>query len=362
MSKSDFIYDLLLLHSVPKIGARRVRQFMARFKTPQNVFSASLRELMTVPGIERRLAESVKRGGQPEWVEEQLAQAKQVGAEIVHFWHPCFPPLLKKIHDAPLFLFALGKTQVLTRPMLAVVGTRTPTTYGKIVTEKLVPELAKSLVVVSGLARGIDTLAHQKTVLAGGKTVAVLGSGLDRIYPAENTTLAGEIQKNGVLVSEFAMGTKPDAMNFPRRNRIVAGMCAATLVIQAGAKSGALITADLALEEGRDVFAVPGDINLPQNLGNNRLVQQGATPVLEAKNILDEMRVSPPDSLQNLQPAVPLSKQEHTVFSCLGPEPLHIDHIASQVQLPTSQTLGILLSLELKNVVKQLSGKTFVRI
>jgi DNA processing protein len=263
-------------------------------------------------------------------------------------------------------LFARGEFHALDDTAIAIVGTRAHE-YGKLVAERLTAALvSRRMTIVSGLARGIDTISHQTALKSGGRTVAVLGSGLDMVYPPENRRLAQEIAQHGVVVSEYFFGAKPDAPNFPRRNRIISGLAFGTLVIEAGETSGALITASAALEQNREVFAVPGSILSPKSLGPNRLIQEGAKLVTSVEDILAEL----PSQLDMFSkttpaaesPATSFNENEQKVLALLSHEPLHIDLLARQASMPASQLLAILLDLEFKYAVKQLPGKFFIKI
>lgn len=353
--------ELLRLGSVPGIGSQRIRSLIRRFRTVSNVFGASVRELTEVEGIDKTLAHHIKSGGDGAFAERQMTLAKASGAALITFWDEEYPRLLRKIFDPPLLLYVRGKIETLQGPSVAVVGTRVPSAYGRLMAERFGGQLTEyEFVVVSGLARGVDTYAHRAAVQADGKTVAVLGSGVDVIYPDENKALSEQIVDHGALVSEFPMGTKPDAPHFPRRNRIIAGMSLATLVIEAGSKSGALITADLALDNGRDVFALPGGINNPTSIGCNRLIQQGAKLVMSIEDIVEELNGGRLRA-KKTEPTVPLNEKEQRVFSVLTGEPQHIDKIAGLCQMSIADTLGVLLTLELKNIVTQTPGKHFMR-
>ncbi len=355
--------ELFRLCTVPRLGSRRIRSLIARFKSPENVFAASIRQLVQVEGIDKVLGQNIKNGGKPTFVAEQRAQAAQHHVQLVTFWDEEYPALLKQLADPPLILFYKGLVECLSLLSIGIVGTRYPSTYGKLMADQFARELSRqNVVVVSGLARGVDTIAHRATVQAGGRTIAVLGSGLDKIYPEENKKLASDICKNGLVLSEFPMGAKPDAPHFPRRNRIISGLSKGILVIEAAQKSGALITADFALEQNREVFAIPGNLNNPKSYGCNVLIQQGAKVVLSVNDILDEIgQDTAADLRANPQPPIQLSNPELLVYQSLSNEPKHIDKIALECRIPTSKTLGILLTLELKNVVQQLVGKNFIR-
>ncbi|MBN2411610.1 DNA-processing protein DprA [candidate division KSB1 bacterium] len=356
--------DLLRLSVIPGIGSKKIRTLIARFKTPSNVFKASYRELLQIEGVSKLLVTNIKKFRNDDFVSRQLQLLTKNKTRILSYWDNEYPVLLKKIEDPPVILYINGEIRHNDKKSIAIVGTRNPSTYGKLVTERFARELAlKDFTIVSGLARGVDTIAHNAVLSVGGNTVAVLGSGVDVIYPSENQKLSETITGSGAVISEFPMGTKPEAVYFPRRNRIIAGMCLATLVIEAGKKSGALITADRALEQGRDVFAVPGNINNPKSAGCNELIQQGAKLVRSIDDILEEFSFSTekPKNIAEQLSHIPLSKHEEKIFNLLSNEPLHIDQISEQGGLPISQVLSVLLSLELKNLVKQMVGKNFIR-
>jgi len=360
---SDFeISELLLLCTISGIGSQRIRNLMSRFRSPEKIFKASLRQLVEVEGIDKLLAAKIKKGGDSNFARLQVSKAKQWNADITSYWDLNYPRLLKQASDPPLLIFSRGQIEHLHALCVAIVGTRVPSTYGKLMADLFARELsAKSIVVVSGLARGIDTIVHRAVVRSGGITVAVLGSGVDKIYPDENKKLADNIINTGIVISEFYMGAKPDAPHFPRRNRIISGLSAGTLVIEAGKRSGALITTDFALEQNRDVFALPGNINNPKSYGCNYLIQQGAKLVTSVDDVLEDVG-QPFQMEQKRKLLLPeFSMDEKKVFETLGHEPKHIDMIAIECQLPVSRVLGILLSFELKNIVQQMSGKNFLR-
>jgi len=357
--------SLLTLFSVPGVGPNRFRALIGRFGSPEEVLRAPMSQLMSVEGIDRKIAENIKLKRDNKFVENQLALLSKTRTRVITFWDEEYPANLRKIYDPPALLFLRGKLVEADNYSVAIVGTRSPSNYGRLVTERISGELAKrGITVVSGMARGIDTVAHWGTLKMGGRTVAVLGSGVDIIYPSENRKLAQEIESKGCLISEFPMGTQPDAGNFPRRNRIISGMTLGTLVVEAGDKSGALITAEMALEQNREVFAIPGNINSAKSKGTNRLIQEGAKLVQSVEDILSELEPKlkgylKPEPREEIK--IELTPQERRILENLSERPMHIDKIAQSAGVPTSQALSILLSLELKDMVKQLAGKMFVR-
>jgi len=272
--------------------------------------------------------------------------------------------LLKQVADPPPVLFLRGKLTPADGQSVALVGTRRATSYGQAVAQRLARDLAAAgVTVVSGLAKGVDTQAHRSALDAGGRTLAVLGNGLDQVYPPENAGLARQIVDAGALVSEFAPGVPPDAVNFPRRNRVISGLSIATVIVEAGERSGALITADFALEQGREVMVVPGNITSPMSLGSNELLKQGATPVTSAQDILDAL--GPRDGeadIAALARHVPeLGPQETTVWQALGGEPRHVDDLARTLGGRPGDVSATLALLELRGLARQVGPMLYTR-
>ncbi len=365
MEQNDLL-TLLRLLMVPGIGPTRVRNLIGHFRRSSAVLQATTAALCRVNGIDHILAEAIRQAPSDEIAAQQISMLAAHHARIITFWDDDFPAALKTIDDAPVALFIQGDLQPADKFCIAIVGTRQPTAYGTMVTERLATDLvARGLAIVSGLARGADTLAHRSALKAGGRTLAVLGSGLDMIYPPENRRLAEEVSANGAVISEYFFGTKPDAVNFPRRNRIIAGLSLGTLVIEAGESSGALITASMALEQGREVFAVPGNIFSPKSIGTHRLIQEGARLVHSADDVLSELTAQLDLFGKSNRPRPPssnLSEIEQQLFDLLSHEPVHIDALARRANLSSAQVLSTLLQLEFKNAVKQLPGKMFLKM
>ncbi|MBN1352561.1 DNA-processing protein DprA [candidate division KSB1 bacterium] len=357
---------LLRLYSIPGIGANKIRALIGRFKSPERIFAAKSFELVNVEGIDQILAQRIVQNQHDDFVKIQLSRLEKANSRIITFWDSEYPDNLKRIYDPPAFLFLKGEFSKSDSHSIAIVGSRSPTNYGKMVAEKFGKELAaRGISIVSGLARGIDTIAHWSALRGGGRTIAVLGSGVDVIYPPENKKLADAISGNGVLLSEFPMGAKPDASNFPRRNRIISALSMGVVVAEAGVKSGALITANIALEQNREVFAVPGNINSSKSIGCNNLIADGAKLVQSIEDIINELKPQLPRLLseaRNETPAINLTEIEQKIYTSLSNEPIHIDQLAEQNQMSTSQVLGILLALELKDIVRQIPGKFFIKI
>jgi DNA processing protein len=360
------IYALLRLTAAPGVGTHRARALLGHFRSAEKALRATKEELCAVDGVDERTAASIVSFDGEAYADEQLARIESVGAALIPFFDSGYPDRLKQIFDPPIFLFVLGELSEVDFNSVAIVGSRQPTNYGRLVTQKLSADLCREgITIVSGLAYGIDTVAHGEAVKNGGRTLAVLGSGVDNVYPYENRKLARDIVKNGALISEFPMRADPDRQNFPRRNRIICGLSLGVVVVEAGLKSGALITAAMALEQNREVFAVPGNINSPMSQGTNELLKQGAKLVMSVEDVMEEI-----DSQLNLsnRSGVPdcdkieLRSDEREMMRLLSHEPAHIDDIAIAAHQPTSKALTILLSLELQDLVKQLPGKMFVRL
>ncbi len=355
------------LKSVPGIGNLRFKRLVDRFGGPEAALAAPERELTRVDGISPRLAGAIRTHRTPAGLERELDKAAALGFRILSQADPDYPPLLLQIPDPPPVLYTYGDLGGVSRAV-ALVGSRQAGRYGLQTTRRLAGDLAEAgITVVSGMARGIDTAAHEGALERGGRTVAVLGSGLDRIYPYENRELYHRIARSGAVVSEFPLGSAPEPHRFPIRNRIISGISLGTVVVEATAKSGSLITARLALEQDREVFAVPGNIHSFKSAGTHRLIKQGAQLVESARDVLELLshamrgRIADPRAerermLDNLPAMTP---DEARVFHALGPDPIHIDDLVRQVAMPPAQLSGILLQLELKGVVHQEPGKRF---
>jgi len=297
----------------------------------------------------------------------ELSLARQAGVHLVTQEQPAYPKLLREIHDPPRALYIKGSLPA-EELAVAIVGSRHASLYGMQTAERLAYDVAlRGITVVSGLARGIDSAAHRGALRAGGRTIAVLGSGLADIYPPEHTELAAQIAKQGAVISEYPMEMPPVGSNFPRRNRIISGLSLGVVVVEAAARSGALITADCALEQGREVFAVPGPITTPTSQGTHHLLKQGARLVTSVEDILEELRLQPqtaPEVRHAASPgeAAPLATQEARIFACVSAdEPRYIDTIAADSGVDTAEVSSTLLQLELKHLVCQLPGKRFIR-
>ncbi len=355
---------LLQLATVPGIGPTRIRSLVAHFHSAQAAFSASVAALCQASGIDRTLAESIHQNHDADFATRQLEILAQRKERLLTYWDKDYPALLKKIPDPPVLLYLKGTLSAQDQNAIAVVGTRAPTQYGKMVAEKLVAELAvRGLTIVSGLARGIDTIAHRTAIKNGGRTLAVLGSGLDVMYPAENERLSQEISARGAVLSEYAYGAKPDAVNFPRRNRIISGLALGVIVVEAGLESGAMITANFALEHNREVFAVPGSILSMKSAGPHQLIREGAKLVHRIDDVLEELLTQldlfGPQAAE-AKPAPELDAKSLRIYQMLSHENMHVDELIRSSGLGSSEVMAILLDLEFKNLVRQLPGKFFV--
>lgn len=360
------VRDLLRLSSVHLIGSAKIRALLAHFENPADVLKASPRELIRIPGIDKKLASNIAhREKDEEFADDQIRRVNKVGAKIVTIWDKEFPELLKRIYDPPAFMYVLGRFHPKDRQSIAIVGTRAPTLYGQQVAETFSHELCRlGLTIVSGLARGVDTIVHATTLKSDGRTIAVIGSGLDVPYPPENKKMMEQIAETGVVVSEFPMGAKPDATNFPRRNRIISGLSLGTLVIESAEDGGAMITASTALDQDREVFAIPGSIHERRSSGPNKLIQEGRAKLVQnVDDIISELNVKLERGKARKEepPAIQLTIFEQKVYDLLGADPLHIDDIAETSENATSDVLVTLLSLEFKGLIKQLPGKMFLK-
>ncbi len=359
----------ITLNLLPRVGPVRVRRLIDRFGSPKDVFEAKTADLLSVEGVGEEVASNVRNWRELVKPDEELALAARNNIQVVPFESPDYPARLREIHDPPILLYVLGELSDRDRHGVAVVGSRTPSHYGMESARRMGYQLAYAgLTVVSGLALGIDTHAHEGALAARGRTVAVVGSGLMTLYPPENRTLARKIiEGGGAVVSEFPLRRKPDRQTFPMRNRIVSGWSFGVLVVEAGLSSGAMITANQAGEQGRNLYAIPGPIDRPNSQGCNRLIQQGAKLVMDCADVLDDFGLlfSPRDleaPPQEQAPPTELSANETTVFTAIGREERAIDAIIAASGLPSHVVLSTLMQLELKRLVKQLPGRHFIRV
>jgi DNA processing protein len=372
------LLEWLAISLTPGLGPTKARKLIEHFGSAEAVFRASLTELEST-GIQAVSAQSLATGKSAERAREEIAQCATADVTLVSMDDPSYPPRLKEIYDPPLILRVRGNPDVLTRPGIAMVGTRHPTPYGSGMAERLACDLAaQGLVIISGMARGVDTASHRGAIAAKGKTVAVFGTGVDVIYPKENSRLAEQILAlGGALISEFPLGTFAAPQNFPIRNRIISGMSAGVLVVEAAEYSGTRITARCALEQNRDVFAVPGNVTNKNSWGPNTLIKQGAKLVATWEDVWEdlppEVRLaltppaspeSPGDSSASLFPDEGLPPHEKRILRLLkADEATHIDEIVEKLEndLSSSEIFAALFELELAGKVRQMPGKNFVK-
>src|SRR5437867_261612 len=358
----------IALNMLPTVGPVRLRKLLQVFKEPEQILAAKRTELRKVEGIGGEVADQISNWESIVDLPAELERIRDFGPTVLTHQSPSYPPPLRKIQAPPIVLYVWGELQERDQHALGIIGARRTTHYGSESAKKLAYQLAYAgLTVISGLARGIDTAAHQGALAAKGRTIAVIGSGLSKLYPPENRALAEKIRDgNGAIVSEFSMEIEPDRQTFPIRNRIISGWSHGVLVVEAGLNSGALITASQALEQGRSVYAVPGHINAPSAMGSNRLIQQGAKLVVDASDILDDLQILLPETRPSAEaaarPLPPLSEDERRIYDAIKTTETSIDDIAAKTELPSATVSSTLLRLELKRLVKQLPGKYFVKL
>jgi DNA processing protein len=340
-----------------------LRNLLERFATPDAILAAPAEALSEVSGVTERLLRRLKNPKLQEAARSEIARARRQSVRILLRDDPGFPGILTHLPDPPPLLYMRGDLRDRDDPAVAVVGSRRATIYGLEMARLLAGEItAAGVTVVSGLARGIDQAAHWGALEAGGRTVAFLGSGIDRIYPRENLALAERISCSGAILSEFPMGTPPLSGNFPVRNRLISGVARGTLVVEAAACSGSLITARMALEQGREVFAVPGNITSGNALGPNLLIQQGAKLVMRGRDVLEEIGAVLPPEVEETAAEPAGSEEEENILRCLSPvDPLTLDELAGRTALQAGPLLAALLKLEIEDRVRQLPGGRFTR-
>ena len=361
------LFPWFALKGVPGIGNHLFKRLLDRFRSPGLVFEASQEDLLQVDGITPRIAAAIKNYKMPERVKKDLDLVMKKGYQIVTMSDPYYPSLLLQIPDPPPFLYVSGSLCNSIKN-IAVVGSRNATSYGISITKRLCKELVDlDFTIVSGMALGIDTAAHTGALIGKGKTIAVLGSGLERVYPHKNLKLFHKIAEKGAVVSEFPLLEEPEAHNFPIRNRIISGISLGTVIVEATKRSGSLITARLASEQGREVFAVPGNINSFKSIGTHRLIKQGAKLVENTNDIVEELsHLITTDNLNNkvnredkTDKQLSLSSEESLIFEAIGPYPVHIDDLVRKTSMEPGKISSILLKLELHGAVHQAPGKFF---
>ncbi|PKN76366.1 MAG: DNA-protecting protein DprA [Deltaproteobacteria bacterium HGW-Deltaproteobacteria-10] len=367
----DKLKYLLALKSVTGIGNIALTSLIDIFGTGEAVFSASASQLQTAPGVTKKAAVGITTFKDWAAINKDLELLENAGIQIITYQDELYPSKLLDIYDKPPLLYVKG---ILKKDdiNIALVGSRLASTYGKYTTDKISRELAlQGITVISGLARGIDSAAHRGALSAKGRTIAVMGTGLDIIYPPENKKLFAAICENGAVVSEYPPGTPPRACNFPARNRIISGMSYGVVVVEAGDKSGSLITSRLALEQGREVFAVPGSIDSPGSRGTNKLIKQGAKLIENTTDILEEIlpqleKTKIPEALSVTEKETHLVNKkdnlnsiDRQIITLLSDSRLHIDELLNETDLPPGDVLSSLMKLELDGIIKQYPGKFF---
>jgi len=345
---------------IPGIGRVKFSQLEKYFGNLEDAWNATSADLKRA-GIDSNSLRSITTRRPKISLEAEMAKLERYGVQALTYHDADYPPRLREIYDYPPVLYVRGSLFPEKEWYLAVVGTRRATAYGKQVAEEIVTDLAQSkITIVSGLARGIDTIAHQTALKVGGRTIAVFGCGLDIVYPGENTQLARNIIQQGALISEYPLGTRPRAENFPRRNRIMSGLSLGVLVVEAGEASGATITAHMALEQNREVFAIPGSIMSPASKGTNLLIQEGAKLVRDYTDILQELNLTTAAYQLEMKEIIPSSDTESRILKQLGIEPTHIDDICRASSIPIATVSGTLAMMELKGMVKQVGAMNYV--
>ncbi len=367
------VESFLILNMIDGLGPSRLKALLDHFGSPEKVLLAPRKELLAVHNIGKECARNIIAGRVSTDIKKELDLIERNRVKIVTIFDKSYPKNLKEIFDPPILLYVKGQLRACDFAAIAIVGSRRASYYGQEITQRISYDLAqKGVTIVSGMARGVDTAAHRGAIKGKGRTIAVWGSGLDVVYPPENARLADDIATCGALVSEFPMQTPPYKENFPRRNRIISGLSLGVLVVEAAQRSGALITAGFALEQGREVFAVPGRAGSFTSKGTHNLIKEGAKLVETSEDIMEELRPIFKMHIKDIEVEVktepPLSirpkleKEEKIIYETLSDEPTHIDKIAASSGLPISQVLSGLTRLEIRKLVKELPGKMFVKM
>lgn len=343
------------------VGPAKVRALIDHFGDLETAWSAEVTNLREA-GLDRRSIENLLATRVQLDLDQEIDRVQQTGARIVIWDDADYPPLLKNLPDAPPVLYLKGELNTADREWtVAIVGTRRASAYGRQVTETLATDLARNgITIVSGLARGIDAYAHEAALKAGGRTLGVLACGIDQVYPPEHTKLAARMLEHGALLTEAPYGSPPEGGNFPARNRIISGLSLGTIVVEAAETSGALITADRALEQGREVFAVPGNIFAKSSLGTNRLLKEGATLVTSAQDVLEALNLKMVTAHSEARAVIPEDPTEAKLFLLLSNDPTHVDYLVRESGLPVAQVSSTLALMELKGMVRQVAGMQYV--
>ncbi|NJD60173.1 MAG: DNA-protecting protein DprA [Anaerolineales bacterium] len=350
------------LNMVKGIGAVRFKALLDVFGSAESAWNASPEALQSA-GLSQKIVASFQRFRKDVDLEQVWERIQSLGVQVLTWEDEAYPSHLKEIDQPPPVLYVRGSLQAEDEWAVAIVGTRKVTAYGRQVAEDVATVLAHSgVTVVSGLARGVDSVAHQAALNAGGRTLAVLGNGVDQVYPPENRKLAAQIMEHGALISDYALGTQPDGVNFPPRNRIISGLSLAVIIVEAGETSGALITATFAAEQGRDVFAVPGNITAPQSKGTNRLIRDGAQPLLNPQDVLEALNLTMVTEHQAARVSLPTDPVEVSLYKLLSQQPMYVDEIRMQAGMPIETVSATLAMMELKGMVRQVGGMNYVAV
>jgi len=358
VSERKYWIGFSIVKGIGPVGVRKLHEAFGSLEAAWRANAAALH----AAGLNRSAAHNLIEARGRIDLDAEMAKLDQHGVAALTWEDADYPPRLREVHAAPPVLYVRGSLDVADEWAIAIVGTRRVSVYGRQVTYRLASELAANgVTIVSGLARGIDGEAHRAALEAGGRTIAVLACGLDRVYPPEHHQMAKDIVQHGALVSELPLGTRPEAGNFPARNRIISGLSLGVLVTEAGERSGALITVEHAAGQGRDVFAVPGNITAGGSKGVNRLLQEGAKPVLSAQDILDELNQARTTRHVEVREELPVVGVEGTVLAQLSDDPLHVDEIRARCNLPIAEVSSTLAVLELKGMVRQVGTMIYVR-
>ena len=357
---------LLALSFIEDIGPVTTGRLLSAFHTPEAIFGAGFAELSSAGEISALKAKKITEFNAWDRIDREIEKAEHHNIRIVTLFDKEYPEPLSHLENAPPILYVKGDLIEDDRFALAIVGSRDMSAYGRKIAADLSSKLASAgLTIVSGMARGIDTVSHSGALNAGGRSIAVLGCGLDICYPAENKKLMTTISGSGCVISEFPMGTPPVRENFPRRNRLISGLSLGVLVVEATARSGSLITARFALEQGKEIFAVPGNITSDTARGTNGLIKMGAKPVQGAEDIIEELSAQIKGMLKVKDFSVPkyaqleINDEEKAICNILGSDSKHIDHIVRELKMPAARLSGLLLGLEIKGIIRQTAGNNF---
>lgn len=347
---------------VPGIGPARMRRLLEAFGTAENAWNASKVDFAAL-GFPANVLEDFLRTRDGTDLDEEITKLRTLNVNVLTWQDVRYPGRLIELDSSPPVLYEWGRIEPVDRYSVAIVGTRRKSPYGETVAREISQGLAANgITVVSGLARGIDGIAHRGAMDSGGRTLAVLGSGIDRIYPPEHRKLAQQISENGAIISEYSIGTAPEARNFPPRNRIISGLSMAVIVIEAGRSSGALITANFAAEQGREVFAVPGSIHSRASRGTNRLIRNGAIPYLSLNDVLEVLNLELIARQESVDDFLPEDEAERMILEKLSADPIHVDALQEACELPISKITASLAMLELKGQARQVGGMHFIRV